>query len=185
MSTRCFGSCSLTCVTVFIHAWFSPSLQEHRSDHIHPVSWVSHHHLLLTLVQTSIARSSAVSFHKANPFICVPAGWAGLRHFLGRQSRRPWLTSQPLTTTLMKNTSATPASSPRTSYAVCSSKIPSKNFSDIMLKIKHHVLWKSTVLAWSFAHWWNILAFRKRMTIDDSLQHPWIKVCGLLIVYMV
>lgn len=76
----------------------------------------------------SLCSPSALFPSKAKSFSSrVPADWAALRRSWARPSRRRWPTSRPSTTTLMKSISVTPVSWQRTSYAVCWSRIRSRN----------------------------------------------------------
>lgn len=115
------------------------------------------------------------------PCICDPVGWAARHHFWAKPSRRLWQTSPLSTTTLTRSISAAPVSWPRTSYAVCWSKIPSTTRWRLCGSSKEN----KSLLCWSFSLVDCFVFYRKRMTIDDSLEHPWIKVsasflgCGL------
>lgn len=104
-------------------------------------------------------------------FICAPEGWVALHLFSAKPSRRLSQTSQASTMTLMRNTSATPVSWQKTSYAVCWSRTPSTKCFYLFVDRQWWFL-----LTWAF-----LFAFcRKRMKIDDSLEHPWIKVSWLI-----
>lgn len=148
--------------SLWIHGLVS-SLQEHRSHHLHSVSSVEDHSRQLK--HESLHRF----FCLTKLYLLFRVGWVVLHHFWVKPSRRPWPTSQQSIMTLMRSTSATPASWPRTSYAVCWSRIPSRN-----LPISFFVI-EQRILAHHFLTG-NMCFCRKRMTIDDSLQHSWIKV---------
>lgn len=119
--------------SLWIHGLVS-SLQEHRSHHLHSVSSVEDHSRQLK--HESLHRF----FCLTKLYLLFRVGWVVLHHFWVKPSRRPWPTSQQSIMTLMRSTSATPASWPRTSYAVCWSRIPSRNLPKSFFVIEQRIL---------------------------------------------
>lgn len=107
---------------------FASSLLHRSIGVITYILWVMfpHHPWLLSPAETEITSLLLHILSNFKASVCV-IGWAALPRFWARPSRRPWPTSQLSTTTLTRSISATPASWPKTSYAVCWSRIQSKN----------------------------------------------------------
>lgn len=111
--------------TVFIHL-HSSSLVCRSIGVITYILWVMFY-VMNHWITTPLSRI----WSKAK-FLCT-LGWVVHHHFWARPNRRLWRTFLLSTMTLMKNISATPASWPRTSYAVCWSRIQSKKYLHFIL----------------------------------------------------